>query len=90
MSEQVNRSGECQEIYQSLVLFIDRENCEGAEVRIQAHLQTCDSCCSERDSLELVKQLIARSCCPEPAPSEFRVKISQLIAQIEIEATEGS
>jgi len=79
----------CVEVLDSLVYFIDNEQCSVAEEQIRIHLEQCSPCCAERDSLELVKVLVARSCCPDPAPSEFRLKITQIIAQIEVETTEG-
>ena len=79
----------CTEVLESLIYFIDNEQCSVAEEQIRIHLEQCSSCCAERDDLELVKVLVARSCCPDPAPSEFRLKITQIIAQIEVETTEG-
>lgn len=79
----------CTEVLNSLIYFIDKEQCDVAEEQIRIHLEQCSSCCAERDALELVKVLVARSCCPDPAPSEFRLKITQIIAQIEVETTEG-
>lgn len=79
----------CTEVLDSLVYFIDKEQCSVGQEQIRIHLEQCSSCCAERDSLELVKVLVARSCCPDPAPSEFRLKITQIIAQIEVETTEG-
>jgi len=80
----------CTEVLESLILFIDNENCSVAEEQIRVHLEQCTSCCAERDAMELMKVLVARSCCPDPAPSEFRLKITQIIAEIQVEITEGS
>jgi len=80
----------CTEVLESLIYFIDKEQCSVAEEQIRIHLGECDSCCAERDALELMKVLVARSCCPDPAPTEFRLKITQIIAQIQVEYTEGS
>lgn len=80
----------CTEVLESLIFFIDNEQCSVAEEQIRMHLADCTSCCAERDALELMKVLVARSCCPDPAPNEFRLKITQIIAQIEVESTEGS
>lgn len=79
----------CTEVLESLILFIDKEQCSVAEEQIRIHLAQCPSCCAERDAMELMKVLVSRSCCPDPAPSEFRLKITQIIAQIEVETTEG-
>ena len=80
----------CTEVLESLIYYIDKEQCSVAEEQIRVHLTECVSCCAERDALELMKVLVARSCCPDPAPTEFRLKITQIIAQIQVEYTEGS
>jgi len=80
----------CTEVLESLILFIDKEQCLVAEEQIRIHLAQCPSCCSERDAMELMKVLVSRSCYPDPAPSEFRLKITQIIAQIQVESAEGS
>jgi len=80
----------CTEVLESLIYFIDKEQCSVAEDQIRLHLDECISCCAERDALELMKVLVARSCCPDPAPIEFRLKITQIIAKIQVEYTEGS
>ena len=80
----------CTEVLESLVYFIDKEQCSVAEEQIRIHLQECLPCNTERDSMELMKVLVARSLYSNPAPAEFRLKITQIIAQIQIEYTEGS
>ena len=90
MSGNKSHETSCTEVLESLIFYIDKEQCSVAEEQIRLHLDECLQCCAERDALELMKALVARSCCPDPAPTEFRLKITQIIAQIEIENTEGS
>ena len=89
MSNELNQVSDCQQIVESLLLMIDQEQCPVSTEAIEQHLAECLSCCAERDTLALVKSLIARSCCQEQAPLEVRVKITQLITQIHFDGSNG-
>lgn len=89
MNQQNQQPTICQEVIQSLILYIDQEQCSVPQQQIADHLFECPDCSAERDALALMKTLIARSCCAEPAPPTVRVKITQIITQIRIEGTDG-
>jgi len=85
MSGGKSHQSACTKVIDSLVLYVDEESCVISEELIRVHLTECSTCCAERDLQVLMKQLVARSCCPGPVSEDFRLRINAIITQIQID-----
>ncbi|MEY3714714.1 MAG: hypothetical protein RJB59_517, partial [Actinomycetota bacterium] len=83
----------CAACQDSLVLFIDNEIEDSAVFNQMAfHLQDCASCRSqleiERQALNLVRELLTRSCC-ETAPTTLQEQIAHELHRLQLEQMAG-
>ena len=83
----------CAACQDSLLLFIDNEMEDSAIFNQMAfHLQDCASCRSqleiERKALNLVRELLTRSCC-ETAPSTLQERIAHQLYELQLQELSG-
>ncbi len=77
----------CSQIADSLSAFLDQEHSDMEATVLRHHLEECPPCAQEADAIQVVKSLVARACCEEPAPDAVWAKISLQITQIQVEIT---
>ncbi len=75
----------CAEIVGAVFAYIDDEPTALERSLIQHHFEECPPCQSEAQLSALVKALVARACCEEPAPAQVRARITTQITQIQVE-----
>jgi mycothiol system anti-sigma-R factor len=75
----------CTEILGAVYAYLDNEPVSVERDLIRLHLQACPPCCDEFDIEALLKELVAKSCCGEQAPSQIRQRIMTQITQIQVE-----
>lgn len=83
----------CNDCRDSLLLFIDNEIEDSATFNLIAfHLNECEGCRqqfeTERQALNLVRELLTRSCC-ETAPSTLQERIAQQLHELQISELAG-
>jgi mycothiol system anti-sigma-R factor len=83
----------CQECQDSLLLFIDNEIEDSATFNeIAFHLQGCPTCQArfelERRAINLVRNLLLRSCC-ETAPTTLQERVAHQLHQLELAQMAG-
>lgn len=83
----------CNQVLNSIVLFIDNEIEDSAQFNAVAfHLQECDGCRDvmelERRQLKMVQSLLNRSCC-ETAPAELLVRIAGQVSALAAELSQA-
>jgi mycothiol system anti-sigma-R factor len=83
----------CNDCRDSLLLFIDNEIEDSATFnQIAFHLNECEGCRqqfeTERQALNLVRELLTRSCC-ETAPSTLQERIAQQLHELQISELAG-
>lgn len=83
----------CNDCRDSLILFIDNEIDDSATFnQIAFHLNECEGCRlqfeTERQALNLVRELLTRSCC-ETAPSTLQERIAQQLHELQISELAG-
>jgi mycothiol system anti-sigma-R factor len=83
----------CNDCRDSLLLFIDNEIEDSATFnQIAFHLNECEGCRqqfeTERQALNLVRELLTRSCC-ETAPSTLQERIAQQLQELQISELAG-
>jgi mycothiol system anti-sigma-R factor len=86
-------AAECNQVLNSIVLFIDNEIEDSAQFNAVAfHLQECDGCRDvmelERRQLQMVQSLLNRSCC-ETAPAELLVRIAGQVSALAAELSQA-
>ena len=84
---------QCNQVLNSIVLFIDNEIDDSAQFNaIAFHLQECDLCRGamelERRQLQMVQTLLTRSCC-EAAPQELIVRIHNQVNALAAELAQA-
>ena len=84
---------QCNQVLNSIVLFIDNEIEDSAQFNAVAfHLQECDGCRDvmelERRQLQMVQSLLNRSCC-ETAPAELLVRIAGQVSALAAELSQA-
>lgn len=75
----------CTEVVSAVFAFIDNEPTALERSLIEHHFAECPPCQEEAEISALLKALVARSCCEEPAPSQIRARITAQITQIQVE-----
>ncbi len=86
-------AAQCNQVLNSIVLFIDNEIEDSAQFNAVAfHLQECDGCRDvmelERRQLQMVQSLLNRSCC-ETAPAELLVRIAVQVSALAAELSQA-
>ena len=86
-------AAQCNQVLNSIVLFIDNEIEDSAQFNAVAfHLQECDGCRDvmelERQQLQMVQTLLTRSCC-EAAPQELIVRIHNQVNALAAELAQA-
>jgi mycothiol system anti-sigma-R factor len=84
---------QCNQVLNSIVLFIDNEIEDSAQFNAVAfHLQECDGCRDvmelERQQLQMVQTMLTRSCC-ETAPQELIVRIHNQVNALAAELAQA-
>ncbi len=84
---------QCNQVLNSIVLFIDNEIEDSAKFNAVAfHLQECDGCRDvmelERQQLQMVQTMLTRSCC-ETAPQELIVRIHDQVNALAAELAQA-
>jgi mycothiol system anti-sigma-R factor len=84
---------QCNQVLNSIVLFIDNEIEDSAKFNAVAfHLQECDGCRDvmelERQQLQMVQTMLTRSCC-ETAPQELIVRIHNQVNALAAELAQA-
>jgi mycothiol system anti-sigma-R factor len=75
----------CTEVLGAVYAYLDNEPVSVERDLIRLHLEECGPCCDEFDIEALLKKLVAKSLCGEPAPSQIRERIITQITQIQVE-----
>ncbi|GDX22669.1 hypothetical protein LBMAG09_06440 [Actinomycetes bacterium] len=86
-------AAQCNQVLNSIVLFIDNEIDDSAQFNaIAFHLQECNLCRGamelERRQLQMVQTLLTRSCC-ETAPEELLVRIHDQVNALAAELAQA-
>lgn len=86
-------AAQCNQVLNSILLFIDNEIEDSAQFNAVAfHLQECDGCRDvmelERRQLQMVQSLLNRSCC-ETAPAELLVRIAGQVSALAAELSQA-
>jgi len=86
-------AAQCNQVLNSIVLFIDNEIEDSAQFNAVAfHLQECDGCRDvmelERRQLQMVQSLLNRSCC-ETAPAELLVRLAGQVSALAAELSQA-
>jgi len=86
-------AAQCNQVLNSIVLFIDNEIEDSAQFNAVAfHLQEYDGCRDvmelERRQLQMVQSLLNRSCC-ETAPAELLVRIAGQVSALAAELSQA-
>jgi mycothiol system anti-sigma-R factor len=84
---------QCNQVLNSIVLFIDNEIEDSAQFNAVAfHLKECDGCRDvmelERQQLQMVQTMLTRSCC-ETAPQELIVRIHNQVNALAAELAQA-
>ena len=74
----------CDEVLARLYDFLDSELDTASSQQIQQHLEECAPCLAQAALDRMVKTLVARSCCSEPAPEQVRLRVVQRISEVRI------
>ena len=74
----------CDEVLERLYLFLDSEIDTATSEQIQQHLEECAPCLAQAAIDRMVKSLVARSCCSEPAPEQVRLRVVQRISEVRV------
>lgn len=75
----------CSDVINAVFTFLDNEPTPLERSLIEHHFAECPPCQEEAEISALLKQLVARSCCEDPAPDQIRARITAQITQIQIE-----
>ena len=75
----------CTEVVSAVFAFIDNEPTDLERSLLEHHFAECPPCQEEAEISALLKALVARSCCEEPAPNQIRARITAQITQIQVE-----
>ena len=75
----------CTEVIKAIFTFLDNEASRLERSFVEHHFAECPSCREEAKISALLKQLVARSCCDDPAPNQIRARITAQITQIQFE-----
>ena len=77
----------CTEVLEAVYTYLDNEDCRVDRALIKAHLDECGPCEDEFSIEGVLKALISRSCCGEPAPDDVKSRVLAEIAQIQVQIT---
>ncbi len=93
MSPNHDFATQCNQVLNSIVLFIDNEIDDSAQFNaIAFHLQECDLCRGamelERQQLQIMQSLLTRSCC-ETAPEDLLVRIHNQVNALAAELSQA-
>lgn len=86
-SERVQES-DCAEVILRLFEYLDNEADPEDRERIKEHLDQCGSCLLEYERDLLLKSIVRRACCAEPAPSALRMQVVSRITSITVSRTD--
>ncbi|CAB4336696.1 MAG: mycothiol system anti-sigma-R factor [Actinobacteria bacterium] len=86
MSPHVN-SVPCSQVQAALSAYVDGEPCAVEHNIIHHHLDACPACLAESEVIQLIKVVVARSCCAEPAPERVRARVIAQITRIQVQIT---
>ncbi len=75
----------CTEVVGAVFAFLDNEPTALERSLIEHHFAECPPCQEEAEISALLKALVARSCCEDPAPDQIRARITAQITQIQVE-----
>lgn len=75
----------CTQVLLSLSAYIDSEPAAIDANIIHNHLEICPPCLAEVQMLQLLKTVVARSCCPDPAPERVRTRVLAQITRIQVQ-----
>ncbi len=77
----------CTQVLEAVYTYLDNEDCTVDRALIKAHLEECGPCESEFSVEEILKAVVSRSCCGEPAPEEAKSRVLAEIARIQVQIT---
>lgn len=77
----------CAEVLAVMFLFLDNEELPCEREVVATHLVECPPCQSQFGSENLLKTLIARALCAQPAPQQVHTQIIASITEIHLEIT---
>lgn len=77
-------SANCAEALSSVYDYLDAEIDEARRDAVARHLEDCPPCLEQYSLERMVKSLVQRSCCTDPAPAELRVRVVARIQQIRV------
>lgn len=73
---------DCRDVLEEVYLYLDLECSNGRRERIRQHLDECSPCLREYGIEQEVKELVARCCGAETAPSELRERLRLKLAEL--------
>jgi mycothiol system anti-sigma-R factor len=79
--------GDCSEILDRMIFFIDNEMEQADCAQIQKHLDECAPCLDQFDVERRVKEIVARSC-SEHAPESLRDKVLFHLREVQVTYTQ--
>ena len=77
----------CTQVLEAVYTYLDNEDCVVDRALIQAHLDECGPCEDEFSIEQILKVIVSRSCCGEPAPDEAKSRVLAEIARIQVQIT---
>ncbi len=79
---------DCKEVLAEVWLFLDHECDQGRRELLRKHLDECSPCLAEYGIEEKLKELLARKCGGEQAPTTLRSRLSEQIREAVLEQAE--
>jgi len=73
---------DCDEVLADVFIYLDNETAEDARDRIREHLESCAPCLREFGVEQDLKELIARCCGGDIAPSSLRERVKVRLEQV--------
>ncbi len=78
------QQSDCAEVILRLFEYLDNEADPADRERIKEHLDQCGACLREYERDLLLKSIVRRACCAEPAPSALRMQVMSRITSITV------
>ncbi|MGB5952967.1 MAG: mycothiol system anti-sigma-R factor [Ornithinimicrobium sp.] len=80
---------DCAEVILRLFEYLDNEANPEDRERIKEHLDQCGACLREYERDLLLKSIVRRACCAEPAPSALRMQVVSRITSITVSRSQS-
>jgi mycothiol system anti-sigma-R factor len=77
---------DCREVLAEVYLYLDLECADDRRELIRDHLDECSPCLHEYGVEQEVKVLVARCCGGDVAPTAFKQRLRQRLAELVLEA----